>query len=47
MKQQLDIDMKQGFNRLEVNGEMVRIDEYQAKDGDTLFLLVDRMTAYS
>ena len=39
--------MKQGFNRLEVNGEMVRIDEYQPKDGDTLFLLVDRMTASS
>lgn len=31
MKQQLDIDMKQGFNRLEVNGEMVRIDEYELK----------------
>lgn len=45
LQQQLEIDMKQGFNRLEVNGEMVRIDEYQPKDGDTLFLLVDRMTA--
>ena len=47
LQQQLEIDMKQGFNRLEVNGEMVRIDEYQPKDGDTLFLLVDRMTASS
>ena len=45
LQQQLEIDMKQGFNRLEVNGEMVRIDEYQPKDGDTLFSLVDRMTA--
>lgn len=45
LKQQLEIDMKQGFNRLEVNGEMIRIDEYQPKDKDTVFLLVDRMTA--
>ena len=44
LQQQLEIDLKQGFNRLEVNGEMVRIDEYQPKDGDTVFLLVDRMT---
>ncbi len=45
MKQQLDIDMKQGFNRLEVNGEMMRIDEYQPKEQDTVFLLIDRMVA--
>ncbi len=45
MKQQLDIDMKQGFNRLEVNGEMVRIDEYQPQEKDTVFLLIDRMVA--
>ena len=45
MKQQLEIDMKQGFNRLEVNGEMIRIDEYTPEEGDTVFLLVDRMTA--
>ena len=45
MKQQLDIDMKQGFNRLEVNGEMIRIDEYEPKKGDTVFLLIDRMVA--
>ena len=45
MKQQLDIDMKQGFNRLEVNGEMIRIDEYEPKKGDTVFLLTDRMVA--
>ncbi len=44
LKQQLEIDMKQGFNRLEVNGEMIRIDEYQPKNKDTVFLLVDRMT---
>ncbi len=45
LKQQLDIDLKQGFTRLEVNGETVRIDEYEPKEGDTVFLLVDRMTA--
>ncbi len=43
LKEQLDIDLKQGFNRLEVNGEMIRIDEYQPKTGDTVLLLVDRM----
>lgn len=47
MQQQLEIDMKQGFNRLEVNGEMVRIDEYKPKAGDTVFLLIDRMVASS
>lgn len=46
MKQQLEIDMKQGFNRLEVNGEMIRIDEYTPEEGDTVFLLVDRMDRF-
>ena len=26
--EQIDMDMKQGFTRLEVNGEMIRIEEY-------------------
>ncbi len=43
LEQQLEIDLKQGFTRLEVNGEMVRIDEYHPKKNDTLYLLVDRM----
>lgn len=42
--EQIDIDMKQGFTRLEVNGEMIRIDEYQYKEEDTVYLLVDRMS---
>lgn len=46
LQQQLEIDMKQGFTRLEVNGEMMRIDEYKPKAGDTVFLLIDRMTAF-
>jgi excinuclease ABC, A subunit len=41
--QQLQIDLKQGFNRLEVNGEMVRIEDYQHKKGDVIYLLIDRM----
>ncbi len=44
LQQQLEIDMKQGFNRLEVNGEMVRIDEYKPGKNDVVYLLVDRMT---
>lgn len=44
LAQQLEVDMQQGFNRLEVNGQMVRIDEYQPREDDTIFLLVDRMT---
>lgn len=42
--EQIEIDMKQGFTRLEVNGEMIRIDEYQYKEKDTVYLLVDRMS---
>lgn len=44
LEQQLDMDLKQGFNRLEVNSETVRIDEYKPADGDTVYLMVDRMT---
>lgn len=44
LEQQLDMDLKQGFNRLEVNGETVRIDEYKPGADDTVYLMVDRMT---
>lgn len=44
LKQQLDMDLKQGFTRLEVNGRMLRIDEYEPREEDTVYLLVDRMT---
>lgn len=47
IEQQLEIDLKQGFNRIEVNGEMVRIDEYKPTKNDTVYLLVDRMSAAS
>ena len=45
LAQQLEVYMKEGFNRLEVNGTMLRIDEYSPKDNDTVFLMVDRLTA--
>jgi excinuclease ABC subunit A len=44
MKEQLDIDLKQGFARLEVNGETVRIEDYTPTEGDTVYLLIDRMS---
>lgn len=43
LQQQLEIDLKQGFNRIEVNGEMVRIEDYTPKAKETVYLLVDRM----
>ena len=54
LTEQLDIDMKQGFVRVEVNREIMRIEDYlirlQQEKGDTtkranINLLIDRMTA--
>ena len=42
--EQIEMDMKQGFNRLEVNGEIIRIEEYTYNAQDTIYLLVDRMS---
>ena len=42
--EQIEMDMKQGFTRLEVNGEMVRMEDYQYNPTDTVYLLVDRMS---
>ena len=39
---QLDILHKEGFNRLEVNGKIVKLEDYIPKKGDVMFLLVDR-----
>ena len=44
LTEQLEMDLKQGFNRLEVNGEMVRIDEYKPSPKDVVYLLIDRMS---
>lgn len=48
----LDSDFKQGFTRLEINGEIVRIEDAMQElsanantfDGKTIYLLVDRMS---
>ena len=42
--EQLDMDLKQGFTRLEVNGEIIRIEDYTYNEKDTIYLLVDRMS---
>lgn len=55
--QQLEMDLKQGFNRVEINGEIVRIEDILAKGeeefrqehpgNENIFLLIDRMTCNS
>ena len=51
IKEQLAIDMQQGFTRVEVNGEVVRIEEYltemddEPAQGTSIYLLIDRMTS--
>lgn len=54
LMEQLDIDMKQGFARVEVNREIMRIEDYLIKlqaEGENkkanVYLLIDRMTADS
>ena len=52
--EQLDIDMKQGFVRIEVNREIIRIEDYlvqlQTEKGNkkaNIYLLIDRMSTDS
>ncbi|NLI36452.1 MAG: excinuclease ABC subunit UvrA [Bacteroidales bacterium] len=45
--QELKMDMQQGFSRIEVNGEMMRIEDYKPGKKDTIYLLVDRMSVSS
>ena len=47
VEEQLTVYMQQGFTRLYVNGEVVRIEDYSPKKKDKLFLLIDRLTASS
>ena len=47
VEEQLSVYMQQGFTRLYVNGEVVRIEDYTPKKKDKLFLLIDRLTASS
>ena len=42
--EQIEMDFKQGFTRLEVDGEMVRIEDYTYDASDKVYLLVDRMS---
>ncbi len=48
--QQLEMDLKQGFTRIEVNREIVRIEDFLQQTAtedkrQNIYLLVDRMTA--
>ena len=47
VEEQLTVYMQQGFTRLYVNGEVVRIEDYAPKKKDKLYLLIDRLTASS
>ena len=47
VEEQLTVYMQQGFTRLYVNGEVVRIEDYSPKKKDKLYLLIDRLTASS
>lgn len=44
VQQQIEMDRKEGFIRLEVNGEMVRMEDYVYNEADTIYLLIDRMS---
>jgi excinuclease ABC subunit A len=43
LKEELQIDMQQGFSRIEVNGLMRRMDEYEPQTGDEVYIVADRM----
>lgn len=47
IKAQLSIYMQQGFTRIYVSGEVIRIEEYKPKKKETPYLLIDRLTASS
>ena len=44
-KSNISVLTQQGFSRLLVNGEVVRIDEYLPKDKDEVYLVIDRLSA--
>lgn len=46
LKEQLEIDLQQGLSRLDINGEMVRIEDYLENpvETDQLCLLIDRLS---
>ena len=44
-KSNVSILKQQGFSRLQVNGEVTRIDDYTPQDEDEVYLIVDRLSA--
>lgn len=44
IEEQLSIYLQQGFTRIYINGEVVRIEDYTHKKGDTPLLLIDRLS---
>jgi excinuclease ABC subunit A len=43
LSEQLEIDRTEGFTRVEVNGETVRIEDYTPQAEDVVYLLIDRL----
>ena len=43
-KSRVEMLQQQGFARLEVNGEVVLIEDYQPREGDDVLLVVDRLS---
>lgn len=47
-REQLEMYLKEGFNRIELDGEMIRLDDFLAQEteteGHTIHLLIDRMS---
>ena len=52
LRQQLEINLKQGLNRIDLNGDMIRTDEYLARldqgeslpSADSIYVLIDRLS---
>ncbi len=52
LRQQIEVDLQQGLSRLEVNGEVVRMEDFLAQNDaagteipENMYLLIDRVTA--
>lgn len=44
MEKQLEIYRQEGFNRIEVNGKAMRIEDYKPSAKDVVFLMIDRLS---
>lgn len=47
LKEQLMMDLKNGFTRVLVNGEIQRMEDYKPKETDEVMLVIDRMSVNS